>query len=155
MSREKLEGFLKASGARYEIIVFSGSVHTVSDAAREAGVSEKDLIKTVVCVAGISPAICVIPGEMKLDLGKLREISGTGNVRIAKPDEVLKFTGYPAGGVPPVFAGAEKVFFLIDRKVLLRETVLGGGGDSKSLLKISPREIVRLSGARTEDISTG
>ncbi|MFH0961804.1 MAG: YbaK/EbsC family protein [archaeon] len=152
-SRERLEAFLKERGAAGEIISFSGSVHTVAEAAKEAGVGEGDLIKTVVVLAENVPIIAIIPGDKRLDLGKFRLLCGTGKVRIASPEEVLETTGYPAGGVPPVFEGFKGLKILIDPLVLGRELVLGGGGDSQSLLRISPREIVRISGAVEADIS--
>lgn len=154
MSSEKLLKFIRDSGVSAEAIEFSGSVHTVADAAREAGVGEEDLIKTVVGLAGDSPFVAVLPGNRKLDLGKMRALLGTGKVSIARPERVLSITGYPVGGVPPVFEGAEGIaLFFVDKKVLSKEFVLGGGGDSKSLLKISPAEILRVSKGKLAEIS--
>jgi len=154
MASEKLLKFIREGGISAEAIEFSGSVHTVADAAKEAGVGEEDLIKTVVGLAGDAPFVAVLPGNRKLDFTKMRALLGTGKVSIARPERVLSITGYPVGGVPPVFEGAEGIgFFFIDRAVLSREFVLGGGGDSKSLLKISPAEILRITKGTLAEIS--
>jgi Cys-tRNA(Pro)/Cys-tRNA(Cys) deacylase len=142
--REKLENFLLSKGAGAQILVFEKSVHSVAEAAEAAGVRPDELIKTIVVSFGELGAIFIIPGEKKLSLPKARSLLGRGGIEIAKPEKVLELTGYPVGGVPPVFEKPEGIRVFIDFSLLSRKHVLGGGGDSQSLLRISPEEIILL-----------
>ncbi len=157
--RKKLEEFLLARNAAGEVLVFEKSVHSVAEAAEAAGVSHSELIKTIVVSSeggsegsNGSGAIFIIPGDRKLSLPKARALLGRGAIRIAKPEEVLRLTGYPAGGVPPVFENPSGLAAFIDSALLQKKRVLGGGGDSRSLLRIGPREIVSIMSLKTGDL---
>lgn len=152
MSRQALQEYLSEKGIAGGIITFPGSVRSVAEAAKQAGLRHGELIKTIILLAGESSLACIIPGDRRLDLKKARALAGTGQVEIAKPDQVQATTGYPVGGVPPVFSGAEKIPFFIDRSLLARERVTGGGGDASSLMRIAPSEIVRATGAKAADL---
>ena len=150
--KSDLRAFLAGSGVSAEFLEFGGSVHSVADAAERAGAPHDSFVKTMALVADGSPAVAIIPGDRRLDMGKVAGILGAKGARMAKPSEVLEATGYPAGGVPPIFANPRRIPFLIDRRVLERETVLGGGGDARTLLRIRPADILRATGATEADL---
>jgi len=59
---------------------------------------------------------------------------------------VLEVTGWPAGGVAPV-GSPQPIPTYIDESVMEWDSVFGGGGTELTLIKISPADIVRLTGA--------
>ena len=71
--------------------------------------------------------------------------------RMARPKEVKEITGYEVGGLPPV--GHEGLTVIVDLEVAKKNKVYGGGGERNVLLEISPVDIIRLTGAKVEDIS--
>jgi prolyl-tRNA editing enzyme YbaK/EbsC (Cys-tRNA(Pro) deacylase) len=60
---------------------------------------------------------------------------GKKQVKIATPEQVLAWTGYPAGGVPP-FGHPTRLRTWVDPAVLERETVYGGGGAESTLMGV-------------------
>jgi Cys-tRNA(Pro) deacylase len=152
MDRSDLSAFLAARGIAAGILEFKGSVHSVAEAADQAGMPHDAFIKTMVLIADGSPAIAIIPGDRRLDINKAAKLLGAETVRIAKPPEVLETIGYPVGGVPPVFDNAKRIPFLIDDKVLARNEIIGGGGDAQALLRISPAEIMKEMKAVAADL---
>lgn len=62
---------------------------------------------------------------------------------------MLAKTGYPAGGTPPFGFAAT---FLMDERVFERDFVYAGGGSEHGLIKITPRELQRVNGARVAKI---
>ena len=59
-------------------------------------------------------------------------------------ESVLRITGYPTGGVPP-FGHVTRVPVLLDVAVQRWETIYGGGGDDRTLLRVAPPELARVT----------
>ena len=135
---EWLKKYVREKGIEAELVEVA-KASTVAEAAKALGCSKREIIKSIVLVAGNEAVIAIVDGTSSVDLRKVEELVGK-EVRIAEREEVLRFTGFPAGGVPPVGHGC-KAF--IDERVLNSERVYGGGGDEKHLLSISPAEIAR------------
>src|SRR3989344_5980279 len=75
------------------------------------------------------------------EIVKVEKITGE-TVNTASPDEVLNYTKYKAGGVPPISTGVKTI---IDENVLkLRECYAGGGTDTH-LIKMNPQDIKKYS----------
>jgi len=72
------------------------------------------------------------------------------DVRLASPEEVLKHSGYPAGGVSP-FNNISRV--LLDPQVLKSETAIVGGGDIHKLMEVRTEDIVKILKPMIEDIT--
>ena len=94
-------------------------------------------------ISGPRTFVCIVPGDTRASTSRLSKHLGT-EVEVATPGQVLERTGYPVGGVPPF--GFEAQFFM-DPKVLEKAEVYGGGGSDRSLTRIEPKEIVRVTSA--------
>ncbi len=137
---EWMERFLKEESINGELIK-TGEVKSVEQAAREVGCERSEIIKSLVLVDEKSlPVVFIVRGDCKLDLSKARQIAGV--VRFASPSEVLELTGFEVGGVPPL---GHYCRLYVDAKVLEKESVYGGGGDSEHLLKLSTNEFKRFN----------
>ena len=76
---------------------------------------------------------------------------GKKQVKIARPDEVLTWTGYPAGGVPP-FGHPRPLPTWIDPGVLEQAMIYGGGGRADVLLSMQAAELQSLVGAEVVSV---
>ncbi|MEM1598570.1 MAG: aminoacyl-tRNA deacylase [Pyrobaculum sp.] len=124
-----------------EVIRLDVPVRTVRQAARAVGTSEDKIVKTLVVFCDGGYRAYVIRGNKKLDLAAL-------NCRLATPEEVLRATGYPVGGVPPVL----NIPVYIDKDLLAEDYVYGGGGDEYTLLKFKPSVLVEKGLAKPIDL---
>lgn len=136
---------LDEKNVRYNSFEFEESVHTVDQAVEATESSYDQVIKNVV-LKGKSGSyfIVTVRGGDRLDLKKFEEIVGE-KVRMAKPDEVLTFVGYPVGGVPSF--GVSGVKYFIDEQVMGQEMIYTSGGDDLSLIGMTPMDMVSVSGA--------
>jgi prolyl-tRNA editing enzyme YbaK/EbsC (Cys-tRNA(Pro) deacylase) len=134
---ERLKNYIGEKGIDAKIIEVK-KASTVNEAAEELGCSKREIIKSVVLTAEDEAVIAIVDGTSSVDLKRVEKLIGK-KVRIARREEVLHLTGFPAGGVPPV--GHDCRAF-IDERVIKNERVYGGGGDEKHLLLLSPTEIV-------------
>lgn len=127
---------------------------TVSAAAAALGVSEDQIIKSLVFLVEGKPFLAIANGNRRVSDKKLAALLGVGRkrVKLAPREVTLELTGYE-GGVMPPFAHKEKLPTLVDKAVLAQELVYGGTGDSRVLLSIHPEELVRVTEARVVDIT--
>ncbi len=133
MMKADFESLIEELGGR--LITTQGEVKTVRQAAKELGVEEEQIIKTLVVITEDGPVLAILDGRSRLDLSKV----GKG-ARLASPREVEEHTGYKVGEVPPVGIPLRT---LVDEKVLRWNKVYGGGGSIRRLVELDPRTIVR------------
>jgi prolyl-tRNA editing enzyme YbaK/EbsC (Cys-tRNA(Pro) deacylase) len=80
----------------------------------------------------------------------VKTVLSVKDVRLANEEEVLAFSGYPVGGVPP-FNQLQRV--LLDPKVLENPTAIVGGGDISKLLELQTKDIVEFVKPTVADIT--
>ncbi|WP_456394674.1 aminoacyl-tRNA deacylase [Thermococcus sp.] len=115
---------------------------------QKKNVKPSHVIKSLLFIADDGPLLVIVDGESRASLKKLEKLFG--NVRMAKPAEVKAITGYAVGGVPPVGVPVRTV---VDRHVLERDVVIGGGGRIDRLIRIKPGKIVEFQKAEVLDIA--
>jgi len=153
MNRERVWRWIKENKLEWKIYTFNDEVRTVKQAASLLGVYPNIILKTIILVDGEKTYAAILRGIDRVDLAKLSKITG-GSPRIASPTEVLARTGYPVGGVPPAPLPSS-VVVVIDRKVLEIDMAYAGGGDEHTLLKLNPKDLIRIyPNAITGDISS-
>jgi prolyl-tRNA editing enzyme YbaK/EbsC (Cys-tRNA(Pro) deacylase) len=146
---EKLKLFLVSKKMWHHLIEFNEPVRTVEQAGRKVPVEK--IVKSIVMVdSDGSPLVAVVPAKNKVSHRKIKSVLSVRDVHLANSEEVLRYSGYPAGGVPP-FNRIARV--LVDPQVLMKETAIVGGGDVDKLLEIKTQDLVEIVGARIADIS--
>ncbi len=154
MGVEELKAYLANSGISAEILELEDEVKTVNQAAKALGISKEQIIKTIMFIDALGePVLAIVRGDQKVDSKKLANVVETLGVRMASAKEVKKHSGYAIGGLPPI-GHKQKIKTVIDKKVLEKEFVYGGGGTEKHLLKISPKDVQKLTDAIVADIGT-
>ncbi|MGC8974777.1 MAG: aminoacyl-tRNA deacylase [Thermoprotei archaeon] len=148
--REYLRRLLENAGIWHHFYEFSEHTMTVEAAAKQLGISPEKIIKTLVVINERNqPLIAIVPGNKRLDLNKLRLLTGS-KVRMAKAREVEEITGYPVGAIPPV---GHEITTYVDRNILKHEKVVGGGGDTHTLVELKTEDLTRLTKAVISDIA--
>ncbi|MAH08012.1 hypothetical protein CMI38_07230 [Candidatus Pacearchaeota archaeon] len=140
---KKLKNFLIDNNSEGEHLSFDESCHSVEEAAEVVGCSEKDFVKNICMIDNNGRLIvAIVKGEDRASTKAVSRALSIERLRLASPDEILEMTGYLFGGTPSFGFDA---IFLIDNKVMKEEMVYSGGGSDKSLVKISPEEILKLN----------
>lgn len=143
-----------SSGVDAEIIEPGAETPTVIAAAAALGVETGAIIKSVLFVSrGGECVLAIAAGTDRIDRKALQVVTSLRKLRLAQPEEVLEVTGFEAGGVPPI-AHKAHIPVVVDESVLNRSSVYGGAGTDSHLLKISPNDIVRLTGATIAPITS-
>jgi prolyl-tRNA editing enzyme YbaK/EbsC (Cys-tRNA(Pro) deacylase) len=139
-----LARFIADHGIAATLLTPETETPTVPAAAKALGVSERQIIKSLLFVIRDEPLLVIASGAALVDRRALAERFGTGKkqVRLADAATVLRLTGYPVGGVPP-FGHLVPVSVLLDTAIRQWDAVYGGGGDERTLVKLTPAELAR------------
>lgn len=141
-----LAAFIAAHGIDAELITDIGETPTVPAAAAALGVQTEQIIKTLLFFVRSEPYVVIAHGTTPVRERLLADYFGVGKrqIRLARPDEVLDVTGYPAGGVPP-FGHRQTVPVFVVSSLLAWEVVYGGGGDDRTMMRIRTAELLRVT----------
>jgi len=146
---EKLGEYLASKDLWHRFIEFTDPVKTVEQAAQKVPVDQ--IAKSIVMIDSVgSPVVAIVPAKVKVSHRKIKALLNVKDVRLANREEVLSFSGYPAGGVPP-FSDIKRV--LVDKQLLEIETVIVGGGDVDKLVEVKTKDIIATLAPAVADIS--
>jgi prolyl-tRNA editing enzyme YbaK/EbsC (Cys-tRNA(Pro) deacylase) len=150
---DAITGFLDGAGIPYELVEHE-QVMSAAAEARVAHVPPDQVAKTVVLHDGSVYVIAAISAADRLDLSKLRDLLGaTGQLRLASEDEIARdFPLLEVGAVPP-FGPMLPAAEVIDSALVEHERILCPAGDHRHSVLLDPRDIVRITAAKTADIS--
>ncbi|HEY8497035.1 MAG TPA: YbaK/EbsC family protein [Limnochordales bacterium] len=143
---ERVRAALREKGVDTEIVEFAQSTRTAQEAADAIGTSVAQIVKSLVFVAGGQPFLALVSGANQADTDKLAALMGAP-VERADARIVREATGFAIGGVPPVGHATSLVTF-IDEDLLQFEEVYAAAGTPHAIFRITPQELVRITGGR-------
>ena len=118
---------------------------TSKDSARVRGTSEEQGAKAIILRSEGEFILCVLPGNERIDLKKLRLIINKKSLSLAAREEVIKVTNCVPGEVPP-FGNIFKIKTFVDKTLLKnKEIAFNAGLMTKSIIMLTTDflEIVR------------
>lgn len=135
---------LDAAGIEYELVPYSYSEEDLSAESVAAELNEpiEQVFKTLVLRGDKTKEfVCVIPGDMEVDLKVAAKISGNKNCEMLHVKDLLPTTGYIRGGCSPI--GMKKPFpSFIHESALLYEYIYISAGKRGLQIKINPQALI-------------
>lgn len=141
---------LDAAKIEYELIPYSYTEEDLSaqHVAAELGEDIETVFKTLVLKGDRNGHfVCVIPGNMEVDLKLAAKISGNKSCEMVHVRELLPLTGYIRGGCSPI--GMKKAFpTFIHESALLYDHIYISAGVRGLQLRIAPQDLIGFIGAQ-------
>jgi len=135
---ELLKRFLVSNRIWHRFIEFDEPVKTVEQAAKKVDIDQ--IAKSIILVDSNSqPLMAILRANDLISYKKVKALLSVIDVRLANEKEVLQYSGYPVGGVPP-FNNVRRA--LLDSQVMKKNTAIVGGGDVNKLVELRIRDIV-------------
>lgn len=135
---------LDAAGIDYELVPYSYSEEDLSAESVAAELNEpiEQVFKTLVLRGDKTKEfVCVIPGDMEVDLKVAAKISGNKNCEMLHVKDLLPTTGYIRGGCSPI--GMKKTFpSFIHESALLYDYIYISAGKRGLQIKINPQALI-------------
>lgn len=148
----RVAAVLRHAGVDARVEEFPEGTPTASAAAKAVGSSRAEIVKTLLFVCDGRPTLALVPGDRRADETKVAAAAGAKAARVARPDEVLAATGFEPGGVAP-FPSPGVSLVLMASELLVHDRVWIGAGTERHMAGIAPLDLLRLTQARTGDLS--
>ena len=141
-----------ALGDGFQVVEFDASTRTSEDAAAAIGCTVAEIAKSLVFKAASGrPVLVIASGTNRVDEKKVRAVLGEKIAR-ADADFVREATGYAIGGVPPLGHATAPVV-LIDGDLETFETIWAAAGTPNAVFRLTPADLVRLTGGQVADVA--
>ena len=151
-SVKRVGNFLRKFDTEFKILVLETTARTAQDAANSLKCEVGAIVKSLLFRTDDSFLICLIAGDRRCSLKKLKKILQKKDVSMAKADEVKANTGFSIGGVSPV-AHLKSLDILIDKSLSRFEHVFGAAGHPNCVFKIAYNQLIKITNGTEKKIS--
>ena len=151
-SVKKVQKFISKFDSKLKVIILDKTARTAKDAAISLNCEVGAIVKSLLFKANGGYLICLIAGDRRCSLNKLKKILEKKDVSMANADEVKVNTGFSIGGVAPV-AHLAKLNILIDKSLSRFENVFGAAGHPNCVFKISYNQLIKITNGSEKEIS--
>ena len=143
---------LKDFDETMNVLVLDKSARTASEAAFSLKCEVGAIIKSLLLKSEKSFFMCLVAGDKKYSLNKLKKITNCKDVRMANPVDVKQKTGYTIGGVSPV-GHKESLKIIIDKSLEKFEKIYGAAGHPNCVFEIDFENLIKITSGVKEDIT--
>ena len=148
---KRVEKFLKNFNQSLEIIVLENSARTAQDAAKALNCNVGAIVKSLLFKNEDGYTLCLISGDKRCSLNKLKKIKDLKDISMASPDEVKAQTGYTIGGVSPI-GHLNVLEILIDNSLKRFQDLFAAAGHPNCVFKINFADIQKMTNGKIENI---
>jgi Cys-tRNA(Pro) deacylase len=141
---DRVARFLREARVEARVEEFEESTPTAEDAARAAGCTLGQIVKSLVFLCDGKTVLVLVPGDRRADPAKVAAAAGCEKAKVAGPEDVLRATGFEPGAVAPFPVPAVDAVF-VDQALLAHEVVWIGAGSRQHMAVLAPADLVRLA----------
>ena len=151
-SVKRVQELISKFDFKLKVIVLNTTARTAKDAATSLKCEVGAIVKSLLFKADDTFLICLVPGDKRCSLNKLKKILNKKDVRMANADEVKANTGFSIGGVAPI-AHLKKLNIFIDQSLGKFESVFAAAGHPNSIFKIKYNQLVQMTKGEVKEIT--
>ena len=148
---KRAEKFLKEFDQSLEVIILENSARTAQDAATALDCNVGAIAKSLLFKTDDGFILCLVAGDKKCSLNKLKKIKGKNDISMASPKDVKTQTGYTIGGVSPV-GHLNEIEIFIDNSLKRFNELFAAAGHPNCVFKINFKNIQQITNGKVEDI---
>ena len=148
---KRVEKFLKDFDQSLKVFVLENSAKTAEDAATALGCDAGAIVKSLLFKTDDSFILCLVAGDKRCSLNKLKKIKNKKDVSMASPEDVKTQTGYTIGGVSPI-GHLNRVEIFIDKSLKRFNNLFAAAGHPNCIFEINFMNIQKITNGKIEDI---
>ena len=149
---KRAEKCLKEFDEKLSVVELENSAKTALDAANSLNCEVGAIVKSLLIKIENDFLLCLVSGDKRCSLNKLKKISEQKNVRMASADEVKSQTGYTIGGVSPV-GHINKIQIFIDNSLSRFTDIFAAAGHPNVIFKINYEKLIQITKGDVKDIT--
>ena len=135
-----------------KVQILEKTARTAKEAANALNCEEGAIVKSLVFKTETEFLVCLISGDKRCSLNKLKKVISKKDVSMASADDVKAQTGFTIGGVSPV-GHINDLDIIIDKTLERFQIVYAAAGHPNSIFKIDILKLKDLTKGRIEDIT--
>ena len=148
---KRAEKFLKDFDQSLDVVILENSARTAQDAAMALSCDVGAIVKSLLFKTEDSFTLCLVAGDKRCSLNKLKKITDKKDVSMATPEDVKVQTGYTIGGVSPI-GHLKKIEIIIDNSLERFNELFAAAGHPNCVFKVNFRDIQKITNGKVEDI---
>ena len=149
---KRVQQFIGQFDPKLKVLLLDTTARTAKDAAESLGCEVGAIVKSLLFKADDTFLICLVPGDKRCSLNKLKKVINKKDVCMANADEVKTNTGFSIGGVAPI-AHLKKLNILIDKSLGRFQSVFAAAGPPNSIFKIEYNQLVQMAKGEVKEIA--
>ena len=149
---KRAEKCLKEFDENLSVVELENSAKTALDAANSLNCEVGAIVKSLLIKIENDFLLCLVSGDKRCSLNKLKKISEKKNVRMASADEVKSQTGYTIGGVSPI-GHINKIQIFIDNSLSRFTDIFAAAGHPNVIFKINYEKLIQITKGDVKDIT--
>jgi Cys-tRNA(Pro) deacylase len=148
---KRAERFLKGFDKSLEVIILENSARTAQDAAKALDCNVGAIVKSLLFRTGDDFILCLVAGDKRCSLNKLKKLKDKKDILMASPEEVKTQTGYTIGGVSPI-GHINNIEIIIDKSLKRFNQLFAAAGHPNCVFKINFINIQKITNGKVENI---
>ena len=141
---QRVQGILTEFNSNIEVIELNSSARTALEAASSLGCEVGAIIKSLLFKTEQNFTLCLVAGDKKASLNKIKKILKKKDVSMASANDVKNITGFTIGGVSPV-GHLNKIDILIDHSLERFNQLFAAAGHPNCIFKISFKDLSKIT----------
>ena len=148
---KRAEKMLKKFDPTQKVIILDNSARTAPEAASSLGCEVGAIVKSLLFKTENTFTLCLVAGDKKASLNKIKKILNIRDALMASADEVKNVTGYTIGGVSPV-GHLNKINIFIDNSLERFTSLYAAAGHPHCIFKISFYGLQKITNGLVKDL---
>ena len=149
---KRVQEFITKFDPELKVLVLNTTARTAKDAAISLNCEVGAIVKSLLFRANKNFLICLIAGDKRCSLNKLKKILGKKDVSMANAEEVKFSTGFSIGGVAPV-AHIKKLDILIDKSLSRFQNVFAAAGHPNCVFNIEYSQLIQITNGLEKEMT--
>ena len=149
---KRAEKAIQAFDPKLKIICLEQTARTADNAATALGCNVGAIVKSLLFRSGDNFVLCLVSGDKRCSLNKLKKILNEKDISMAHPNDVKKITGYTIGGVSPV-GHLTNIKIYIDTNLERFTTIFAAAGHPNCVFKINFSQLITLTNGKSKEIT--
>ena len=149
---KRVQSILSNFDPEKKVLVLDNSARTALEAASSLGCEIGAIVKSLLFKTENSFTLCLVAGDKKASLNKIKKTLNIKDVSMASADDVKNITGYTIGGVSPI-GHLNKVDIFIDNSLERFTSLFAAAGHPNCVFEINFTDLQKITNGSIMEIT--
>ena len=149
---KRVQSILSNFDSEKKVVVLDNSARTALEAAASLGCEIGAIVKSLLFKTENLFTLCLVAGDKKVSLNKIKKILNIKDVSMASADDVKNITGYTIGGVSPI-GHSNKIDIFIDNSLKRFTSLFAAAGHPNCVFEINFTDLQKITNGSIKEIT--